>query len=343
MKKIIVIFLMLIFVSFVSAYRAGDTITYRVVCHYNNGSVDTGCTKPVNERIYFPDGTVKVANNLSEIDETNAPGLWAGNFTIPGGTDEGTIGIYINLLNTNKTQAATVLSYSVEKLATETNITTIMKNATAAQSDVVTILANTITLSTEHSTLESGIQTNATDIKLNATAAQSDISTILSNTITLSSEHTSLETGIQNNATDIKDNISNVANDIKINSSALAIVIMQNITASMEEIKVNLTTTDFAANVWAYAGTIVSNILSQFPTLANIQDNTTAILVNTTADMDDITTSISSSDESSIGYQCARQLRNQNATVYYNYNESDFTLMKVTYNYKSVTVFVDEN
>ena len=100
---------MLVFFSLtVSAYRAGDQITYRVVCHYNNGSVDTGCTKPSNERVYLPDGTIVTNDKLAEIDETNSPGLWAGNYTIPGGTGIGTIGIYITLINSNFTQAATV-------------------------------------------------------------------------------------------------------------------------------------------------------------------------------------------------------------------------------------------
>ena len=54
---------------------------------------------------------------------------------------------------------------------------------------------------------------------------------------------------------------------------------MQNITASMEEIKVNLTSTDFASNVWAYTGTIVNNILNQIAnfTFRTIVQNATYI------------------------------------------------------------------
>ncbi|KKM01115.1 hypothetical protein LCGC14_1797690, partial [marine sediment metagenome] len=250
MKKFFILFLLLVFASFAAAYRPGDTVTYRVVCHYNNGSVDIGCSKGINERVYLPDGTASSVNVLAEIDEANAPGLWGGNYTIPIGTSEGTIGIYINLINSNFTQAATVLSYSVENLATETNITsilditatqtnvtTIMVNATTAQSDISTIASNYATETNITSILDiTATQTNVTTIMTNATAAQSDVTTILANTITLSTEHTNLGTGIQNNATNVTGEITH------------------NITLAVEAI---------ASNVWSFSGTIVDNILGQ--------------------------------------------------------------------------------
>ncbi|KKL78727.1 hypothetical protein LCGC14_2021900, partial [marine sediment metagenome] len=69
---------------------------------------------------------------------------------------------------------------------------------------------------------------------------------------------------------------------------------------------------------------------------------TSEISANVTKELDDITTTISDADEISIGYQCARQLRNQNATIVYHYNITDFTLTNVSYNYSSVNVSVLE-
>ena len=270
MKKLIFFLtgILLITLAFAITDGCGDEVDINTPCVVR--------TPPITCSTY---DLYNSSNNLT-IDDGSMEEVFAGsgiyNFTfLPNASGIHSIVLcdntstQINVETTTQTDLATIIE------GIQTNATDIKVNATSAQSNVFTILANTAVLSSEHSALETGIQNNATDIKVNATAAQSDVTTILANTITLSNQHTNLGTGIQNNAT-----------DVKVNSSALAILIMQNITSTAEEIKVNVTSTDFASNVWAYAGTIVDNILNRIAnfTFRTIIQNVTYIpLVNLTS------------------------------------------------------------
>lgn len=95
-------------------YKAGDTVTYSVVCLTDEGAKDTGCSAP-DDDILDPDDTVAKSptSALAEVNETAFPGLWRGSYTIPSSPTAGTWSIFIELTNSNSTTAATVLNFQV--------------------------------------------------------------------------------------------------------------------------------------------------------------------------------------------------------------------------------------
>ena len=95
-------------------YKAGDTVTYSVVCLTDEGTKDTGCTSPDDDILDPDDTTAKSPTSaLAEVSDGNFPGLWRGSYTIPASPTAGTWSIFIELTNTNSTTAATVLNFQV--------------------------------------------------------------------------------------------------------------------------------------------------------------------------------------------------------------------------------------
>jgi len=95
-------------------FEEGETVYYSVVCLTDDGTKDSGCTNPASY-IYDPDDTSPKfpTSEIAEVDETNAPGLWRGYYTIPSDPMYGTWSIYVSLTNSNGTKAATVLHFQV--------------------------------------------------------------------------------------------------------------------------------------------------------------------------------------------------------------------------------------
>lgn len=137
--------------SYLGTYKAGNTVTYSVVCVTNEGAKDTGCSSP-DDDILDPDDTSEKSptSALAEVSDANFPGLWRGSYLIPNSPLFGTWSIYIELTNSNSTTAATVLHFDVvEFIYNQTVITdNLNDNFTWINSSLGDILADTDDLQT---------------------------------------------------------------------------------------------------------------------------------------------------------------------------------------------------
>jgi hypothetical protein len=103
-------------------YEGGEKVDYSVCCLTNEGSKDSGCSSE-NETILAPSSDNPITNTsfITEVDDTNYPCLWRGSYDVPSGAEEGTWSIYVQLTNTNGTNAGTVLTFDVVNEKWETN------------------------------------------------------------------------------------------------------------------------------------------------------------------------------------------------------------------------------
>ena len=308
MKKFIFIILMVLIAASAAAYRAGDQITYRVVCHYNNGTVDTGCSKPSSEVVFWPNATSQSPNTLAEISDSSFPGLWAGNYTIPAETPQGTLGVYIKLKNSNLTEAATVLSYSVENLSTDTNISLILSNQNSA------LLS-----------LSSGIQNNMSKGNSSIISNLSGgIGNVEANTITTLSNQAVIQALIRNTNTSINTTI----NSINISMQQL-----------IREINLSIITDSRSINDTSSILTHILNINGSISLLVN-NINTS---IQSNFSLSSFSSSVSTADKIAIGKQCAAQTLGANLTTIFNYNKTSLFIQNLTYNYSGINLIVNES
>jgi len=118
MRKTMILFWMILLSSIVYAnlgtYETGETVWYGVKCLTDDGSRDAGCTGP-ETRIYAPGEFVNrsPSSELAEVNETEAPGFWRGNYTIPTSPTLGLWSIDIKLINSNGTIAGTIREFQI--------------------------------------------------------------------------------------------------------------------------------------------------------------------------------------------------------------------------------------
>ena len=123
-------------------YVEGDTITYTVVCHTDEGNKDIGCSV-ADDDILDPDDTTAKSPTvaLAEVSDANFPGLWRGSYKVPVSALIGTWSIFIELTNSNSTTGATVLTFQI--LESDSGFGNISDKLDTIDSNVDLILVDT--------------------------------------------------------------------------------------------------------------------------------------------------------------------------------------------------------
>ncbi len=193
------------------------------------------------------------------------------------------------------------------------------------------------------------------------TTDETDLGTILSNQATLQNN---IETVNQT----IKDQAAALNTSIRLNISAEADKIIENLSNDLgffnpllqifnlsiiDHIRNNITSavTDIVSrgdSAWIAATGFQTetNALVRFTSLSKgIQNNMTAlnlsILTNITISA--FSTTLSSADVASIGIEAASQILRQNLTIRYGYNRTSFAIVNATFNYTGIGIFLNES
>lgn len=379
MKKAIIVFLILVvccsftsLAAFLGVYEPGETIRYTVVCLEDGGKRDTSCTGGSGDNAYVlgPFESSPINSSLSEVSDTEAPGLWRGNFSLGSGNQTGLWSVYINLTNVNGTKAATVLHFQVVGDthgldAAGANSVTSLSNQAVLKADLRTANVSIQNYVTTNVTKILGNITSAvSDIIGNLTAASSDIvsrgdsawitATGFETESDAATRYAGLSAGIQNNMSVLNDSILFNLTGTGFSASLSASDKSEIIKTVNDSVIANLSN-DFSffdplflalnASVSSMVADLNSSLVSNLSNDKGFFDPffstlNSSLIANITRSV--ISAAITAADVVSIGKEAAIQVLRHNLTSVFSYNSSSFALTNITYNYSGIGVYVVE-